>query len=122
MNKNVFLFVCALMCSLQMLAQTITKESYYSNNPNLGGEAIIKKSTINVDGDNAIVSFEVDVPATGEYYVNFWMFPTKLKDGSLADYAVSVNGNILKDKIVPTKGDWHDATLLEHRRISLDRE
>lgn len=106
---------------MQMVAQTIAEVNYYLNNPDLGGDALIKKSTQKADGDNAITSFEVEVPVAGEYYANFWMFPTKLKDGTLANYAVSVNGSILKDKIVPTIGDWHDATLSGNRKISLNK-
>ena len=107
--------------SMQLFAQSITEVDYYSKNPNLGGDAVIKKSTKEIDGDNAIISFEVEVPIAGEYYANFWMFPTTLKDGSLANYAVSVNSCTLKDKIVPTVGDWHDATLSGNRKISLNK-
>ena len=121
MKKICNLLACALICSMQMVAQTIAEVNYYLNNPDLGGDAVIKKSIQKADGDNAITSFEVEVPVAGEYYANFWMFPTKLKDGTLANYAVSVNGSILKDKIVPTIGDWHDATLLGNRKISLNK-
>lgn len=121
MKRMAYLLVCALICSMQMVSQTIVEVNYYLNNPDLGGDAVIKKATKDVVGDNAIISFEVEVPFAGEYYANFWMFPTTLKDGSLANYAVSVNGNVLKNKIVPTIGDWHDATLSGNRIISLNK-
>lgn len=119
MRKTIFLLVCALTCNIQMFSQTIAKVDYFLNNPELGGDAIIKKSTNEVVGNNAIISFEVEVPVAGEYYANFWMFPAKLRDGSFARYSVSVNGNILADKIIPTVGDWQDITLSERKRISL---
>ena len=121
MKKTIYLLVCALICSIQMFSQTIVEVDYYQNNPELGGDAVIKKSTKAVDGDNATVSFEVEVSISGAYYVNFWMFPSTLKDGSLANYAVSVNGNVLADKIVPTVGDWQDITLSTGKRISLSK-
>lgn len=121
MKKTIYLLVCALICSIQMFSQTIVEVDYYQNNPELGGDAVIKKSTKAVDGDNATVSFEVEVSTSGAYYVNFWMFPSTLKDGSLANYAVSVNGNVLADKIVPTVGDWQDITLSTGKRISLSK-
>lgn len=121
MKKICNLLSCALICSMQMVSQTIAEVNYYLNNPDLGGDAVIKKATKEVNGDNAIISFEVEAPIAGEYYANFWMFPTKLKDGSYCNYAVSVNGNILKDKIAPTIGDWHDAVLFGNRKISLNK-
>lgn len=121
MKRITCLLVCALICSMQMFSQTIEEVNYYLNNPDLGGDAVIKKATKEVDGDNAIISFEVEVLVAGEYYANFWMFPTRLNDGSYYNYAVSVNGYVLKDKIVPTIGDWHDATLSGNRKISLNK-
>ena len=120
MKKNIILLAYTLMYCIHLFSQT-TEVNYYSNNPNLGGDAVINRSMVSVKENSAIISFEVDVPTAGEYYANFWMFPTKLKDGSLANYAVSVNGSILKDKIVPTIGDWHDVTLPENRKISLNK-
>ena len=121
MKKIIYLFVCAMIGSMQLFAQSITEVGYYSNNPNLGGDAVIKKSTQEVNGNNAIVSFEVEVPVAGEYYANFWMFPTKLKDGSFANYTVLVNGVLLEDKIVPAIGDWHGIALSGNGKVSLNK-
>lgn len=121
MKQIYYLLACAMICSTQIVSQTIVETDYYLNNPDLGGAAVIKKNEVIIDGDNAIISFEVEVPVAGEYYANFWMFPTRLKDGSYYNYAVSVNGSILRDKIIPTIGDWHDITLSGNRKISLNK-
>lgn len=121
MKKICSLFACALICCVQMVSQTIAEVNYFSNNSDLGGDVVIKKNEIIIEGNNAIISFEVEVPVAGEYYANFWMFPTRLKDGSYYNYSVSVNGCILRDRIEPTIGDWHDITLSGNRKISLNK-
>ena len=111
MKKEFLLFVCLILLGIQAFPQKVVETNYYSENAELGGEVVIKKSTKEVVGSKTIVTFEVEVPAAKAYHADFWMFPAKLKDGSLAEYSVLVNGNAIGGKIAPTVGDWHYATL-----------
>lgn len=119
MKRHYYLFAYVLICCLPLCAQIDKEVDYFLNNSDLGGDVIIKSSETFIEGDNAIVTFAIDVPVSGLYYANFWMFPTKLKDGSYAKYSVAVNGDILGDKIIPSKGDWHDITMSNNEKILL---
>ena len=70
MKKNIILLAYTLMYCIHLFSQT-TEVNYYSNNPNLGGDAVINRSMVSVKENSAIISFEVDVPTAGEYYANF---------------------------------------------------
>ena len=86
MKKAFLLFVCLILLGIQAFPQKVVETNYYSENAELGGEVVIKKSTKEVVGSKTIVTFEVEVPAAKAYHADFWMFPAKLKDGSLAEY------------------------------------
>lgn len=100
-------------------SQKIDKEDYFKRNLSLGGEVIIKKSIVEAKGLNTKTSFEIQVPTAGEYNIHFWMFPTMLKNGSYAQYAVEVNGEIQNNRIMPTSGDWHSATIANGDKVRL---
>lgn len=121
MKKVLFLLACLFMYGAESFSQKLVETDYYLNNPTLGGDVVIKKNTKEVNGDNAITSFEVEVSNTGEYYASFWMFPTKLKDGTFASYDVAVNGNVLTEKLNPTVGDWQSLSLSNNGRIFLKK-
>lgn len=120
-KKVLFLLACLFMYGAESFSQKLVETDYYLNNPTLGGDVVIKKNTKEVNGDNAITSFEVEVSNTGEYYASFWMFPTKLKDGTFASYDVAVNGNVLTEKLNPTVGDWQSLSLSNNGRIFLKK-
>nr|MCR4769866.1 hypothetical protein [Bacteroidaceae bacterium] len=105
----------------QCFSQKIIKSSYYSNHPELGGEVIIKQSTTEIVNDKSIISFEVEAPNSGDYYLSFWILPVKLNDGTYVNYDVSVNGNMQRDKIIPQRGDWQSITLSSKNKIKLNK-
>ena len=120
--KKILLILLAL-CSvtIQCFSQKIVKSVYYSNHPELGGEVVIKKSTKEVVNEKSIISFEVEVKNSGDYYLSFWMLPVKLNDGTYVNYDVSVNGNMQRDKIIPQRGDWQSITLSSKNKIKLNK-
>lgn len=113
------IYVCFLLGTAYSFSQKIVETDYFSANPELGGEVVIQKSTTEVKGQTSIVSFEVEAPSSGEYYLNFWLMPTKLSDGSYAKYAVAVNGEELSGRISPTSGDWQSISLANREKVSL---
>lgn len=111
-----------MLCgSIQSFSQKIVETSYYVNHPDLGGDVVINSSTTEMDGDNNVVSFEVEASVAGEYYLSFWMCPSKLEDGTYAKYAVSVNGNILSDGLCPKIGDWQSVSLSHGGTVTLNK-
>lgn len=118
--KKFLLIAFLLSCGLEAFSQKIVETSYYDNHPELGGEAVIQKSTSETKGDKTFVSFEVKVPAAGTYYPAFWLCPARHADGSFAKYAVSVNGRLLTDLISPVRGDWQSIGLSKGGAIYLN--
>ena len=115
--STLVLFLCSAMAS----PQTMVEKNYYSQNPTLGGEVKITESTKSMEGNKAIVTFEVTAPSSDTYYASFWMIPAKLKDGSFAEYSVAVNGNILDSHIAFEGNDWQDAPLANNNGITLNK-
>lgn len=118
-QRIILIFLCCLLGFANSFSQKLVETNYFSANPKLGGEVMINKSTKEVVGEFAKISFEVNAPTAGEYNVYFWMFPTKLKNGNYSEYQVEVNGKKLDDKIIPTIGDWQSITLSSKSKISL---
>lgn len=121
MKKVIFIILALFSFTVQCFSQKIVKSVYYSNHPELGGEVVIKKSTKEVVNEKSIISFEVEVKNSGDYYLSFWMLPVKLNDGTYVNYDVSVNGNMQRDKIIPQRGDWQSITLSSKNKIKLNK-
>lgn len=119
MKKSFLFLVCILYGCIQSFSQKIVETNYYINHPDLGGDVIINSSTTETDGENNLVSFEVVASSEGEYYLSFWMCPSKLEDGTYAKYAVSVNGDILSDELCPIFGDWQSISLSQGGQVTL---
>ena len=112
--------LCFCFCS-PAFSQQIVENDYFTSHKELGGDAVIKRSIKKVEGVKAITSFEIEVSRPGKYYVSFWLFPTKLNDGSFVCYDVSVNGMALTNKISPTYGDWQSISLSNGEMIELNK-
>lgn len=117
--KILVIIVCSLVGTANSFSQKIEETNYFSANPELGGEVLIQKSTTEVKDQTSIVSFEVESPSQAEYYLNFWLMPTKLNDGSYAKYTVAVNGNELNGVISPISGDWQNISLNTREKVTL---
>lgn len=116
-RRKFIVLLCILFGFASSFSQKIVETDYFSANPSLGGEVVIKKSTTEVKGQDVKVSFEVEAPSAGEYGIQFWMFPTKLTDGSYAKYAVEINGEVQKGEIIPTRGDWQSASISNNSKV-----
>jgi len=121
MKKFYLFFTCLSMCSVLFFPQNIVETDYYANNPDLGGDVVIKKRTEEAKENITTTSFEVEVSHAGDYYISFWLLPTKLSDGTFATFEVSVNGNPQLAQIKPTKGDWQAIALSNGSTIPLNK-
>lgn len=98
---STFLFVCAMAASGQ---QKIVETQYFKNNPALGGDITINSSTKECVGGNIYTTFEIEAPANGLYNLNMWLLPTQHADGTISNYEVIVNGELLRTKVAPETG------------------
>lgn len=88
---------------------------------NWGGDVIILKQFLRVEGTKSITSFEIKSPRSGRYYISFWLCPPKLNDGTFAGYDVSVNDTGVAGKILPNHGDWQSISLSDGEMIELKK-
>lgn len=122
MKKKVFFLVAVFWGFItSAFPQKLVETDYYLSNPELGGDAIIKKSTKELVGDEARITFEVEVQSSGDYYASFWIFPTRLKDGTYATYDILVNDVLLDEIIKPKHGGWQKASLNNNKKLTLDK-
>lgn len=121
MKKKILTSVIAVLIGVSAFPQKMVETHYYQTNPELGGDVVIKSSAKEVKDGKAFVSFEVEAPYAGEFFANFWMLPTRLNNGEYSKYDVSVNGNILNEKICPVSGDWQSISLANDARITLNK-
>lgn len=108
------LFICAVAFS-----QQYKETKHFESNPELGGDVVINKLTNEVKGNSSYSSFEVKVPASGNYYINFWLCPSKLSNGRFTEYDVLVN-NSYAGKIKPSRSDWQAISLDGNKTIRLE--
>lgn len=117
------IFIIVLLGSLWSIStfsQKIEETKYYENHPEIAGEVLINKLTKEVKGQKAYTTFDISVSSSGNYYIFFWLCPSKLTDGSFSKYEVMVNGENI-GKISPTIGDWQSITLEDEKNVYLNK-
>lgn len=87
-------------------SQSLSCSKFYSNNPTLGGECIINKSSIAVENSVTLITFDVNVEDPGMYYASFWILPSQKEDGTFNSYDVSINNENFSSALVADKEDW----------------
>lgn len=123
MRKKALFIICGLLfavCS-PIFSQKIVETDYFEKHKELGGDVVIKKMEKVIRKDVASSEFEVIVPKAGDYYVSFWMIPSRQKDGSYTSYAVSVNGLKELTTLKPVAGDWQCICLPGKGKITLKK-
>ncbi len=98
--------VLLLGITTSVSSQTLTNTKFYQNNPSLGGECLIKKSTVSTKDGISSTTFDVCVDKSGSYYASFWMLPAQKEDGTCTSYGVCVNNERIPDALKSTAGDW----------------
>lgn len=120
-TRVALLFVFMLICTAALTVNgQIQKRTDLKINPTLGGEATLIKIENEVSSNESYTNFELSVPVSGNYYVNFWLLPTQLANGSYSTFKVLVNG-IYAGQIIPVKGNWQTIGLSDHRMVDLQQ-
>lgn len=84
------------------------------------GSVEIQNSYIEIHNDSSYVNFELSVLVAGYYYANFWINPSRLKNGTYTSFQVLLNDRIIGE-IIPQKGDWQSLGLSDDSPIYLCR-
>lgn len=121
MKKLQQLFLATVLAaSPAASSSTIDKTAYFEANPSLGGDVKILKSSKFVVGKESFTQFDVYASESGKYFVNFWMLPPQLTDGTFCSYRLIVNGVEQSAKITPAKTGWQSIHLDDNAKISLN--
>jgi len=102
----------ALVITFSAISQDIIEKNYFDSNEKLGGDIIIKKSTIMVEGTKTYKIFEIESPDNGNYYLNLWMMGCELENfgsGKFLEYELTINNEKQEDNLKPAKSNWHNA-------------
>ena len=113
-----FLLLSLGVLTISAQQEVLTKE--FRGERSKAGEATIWQSQRYAKDGLGCTSFEVDVPFSGNYYVNFWMIPTQEPSGEPSNYTVEVNGKTIADKIIPTKCDWQSVGISSKKPFHLN--
>ena len=109
MRKILFMTVfCALTTTFPVQhanAQGNETKSLTSNN-------VLEVKSVYETTDNVLnyKNFEVQTFEAGDYYVNFWLQPTRYANGKFSTFKVYVNGT-LSGSVKPTVGNWQSASV-----------
>lgn len=104
LKSFLIVFLCEL--SITVSSQSLSCSKFYSENPKLGGDCLIKTSTISVEDSVTTITFNVNVDESGMYYASFWMLPSQKGDGTFNSYDVSINNENFSSALVADKEDW----------------
>lgn len=119
-TKVTTLFTLLLLFAFTTMlkAQITERAGYFKNKPSLGGEATLIKVEKDVLDNESYTNFELTVPSSGYYYVNFWLLPVELADGSFSPFKILINGSDA-GQIIPAKGNWQSIGLPDNAKIYL---
>lgn len=97
--------------------EKIVETKYFKNNPDLGGDVLINKSTKEVAGDKCYTTFEIEAKAGGSYFLSLWASPVLYPDGNYSSFDVYVNGTKTPEQVKFIKGNWQAFALSEKVNI-----
>ena len=60
------------------ISQEIIEKNYSNSDKKLGGDVILNKSIIKVDGSKTYKIFEFESPVDGDFYLNTWLMGCEL--------------------------------------------
>jgi len=81
--RILFLLTSILLLSFRSTAAqtaeiSLEEKQFNDQSKSLGGECVLIKSVLSVDGDVSQKTFEIDVPVEGEYYLSAWLMNTEI--------------------------------------------
>ena len=114
MKKIVCVFLSLLFC-LPFFAQEM-ENSFYENGTDVGGDALIKSSFVEVKGGKIFKTFKIETSVAGDYYLDAWMVAPVTAKG-YPEYEVEVNGITTGYSFKPQTSDWQSLALTDAKKI-----
>ena len=109
MRKILFMTV---FCALTTTFPVQHANAQRSENKPLTSNNVLEIKSMYETTDNVLnyKNFEVQAFEAGDYYVNFWLQPTRYANGKFTTFKVYVNGT-LSGSVKPTVGNWQSASV-----------
>jgi len=85
-------------------------EKFYDET--LGGECSLKSAKLSVDGQTVSKMFEIEVPTSGEYYLNAWVMGVNTKEGIQSLKVCVDKPDQTVGNLVPSETGWQSAKLV----------
>ncbi|MCD7974039.1 MAG: T9SS type A sorting domain-containing protein [Candidatus Azobacteroides sp.] len=106
-NLVVISLLVALFATLGM-SNDIVEKNLFQEHKGLGGEIEIFSSRLHSEGEDNYLTFEIEAPATGEYYASSWMLGGQDATGKFTSYDLLINNLPVSLKAQATKSTWHN--------------
>ncbi|MBQ8593696.1 MAG: hypothetical protein IJ467_05310 [Bacteroidaceae bacterium] len=106
--------ICFFICPNRMEAQVSMPWC------DTGGDATIIGLYQTTSESESYMTFHVEVPSDGDYYMSFWLLPAKYANGEYSSYRVLVNDTEVGN-VVTSKGNWQNAGLVGNNSVSLQK-
>ncbi|MCL1932573.1 MAG: hypothetical protein FWF53_01990 [Candidatus Azobacteroides sp.] len=113
--KNLIIFILSFFAYLSGFAQDMTEKRFFEDNPKLGGDVVIKSSSVKVENDEIHKIFEIESLGEGAYYMDAWIAAPFTKDG-YPEYQVAVNGVLTGFTFKPQTDGWHSLALTDAKK------
>lgn len=117
-TKSFILLVYFQYIVFNSISQEVVEKSYFDTKNELGGDVVIKKSTIKVEGSVSYKIFEIESSDNGNYYLNAWLMGGELDNfgsGKFLEYDVTINHEKQADKLKPLKSNWHNVSFSDSK-------
>jgi len=112
--KDLIIFILSFFICLSSFAQEREKQ-YFENNPELGGDVVIKSSSFKAEKDEISKIFEIENLGEGAYYMDAWIMAPLTKEG-YPEYKVAVNGALSEFTFKPQINDWQSLALTDAKK------
>ena len=112
--KNLVITILVFFACLSGLAQDMEKR-FFENNPEMGGDVVIKSSSVKIEKNEISKTFEIESPEEGAYYLDAWIMAPFTKEG-YPEYKVAVNGILSEFTFKPQINDWQSLALTDAKK------
>jgi len=116
--KYLFTFISSFLVCLSVFSQQMMEKRYYENSPPLGGDVVIKSSSVKVEKDDISKTFEIECSNEGAYYMDAWIMAPFTKEGYL-EFKVAVNGVLSEFSFKPQTDGWHSLALTDAKKSAV---
>jgi hypothetical protein len=108
--KNFTIFILSLFVYTSVFSQDLIEKRHFENHPELGGDVLIKSSSVKVEKDEIFKTFEIESSEEGAYYMDAWIVAPFTKEG-YPEYKVAINDVLSEFTFKPQRDGWQSLPL-----------